>query len=76
MKLRVVIPLDLYSVLLEKCPILTPEYAFLKNSVIDHNGTTTILIISEANRVSNFMTWAQRFCPDAAGRITVRIDPG
>ena len=75
MKLRVSIPLEFYSALVEKCEFMSPEYAFLKNAVVNHNGKTLVIIISEAHRVTKFITWAQQLYPEAAERITITIEP-
>jgi len=73
-KLLASMPVDFYSGLLKHCEIESREYAFLKNAVIEHNQITTVLIVSEAERVNKFITWAQQFYPDAANRIKVTTD--
>ena len=73
MRLRVSIPLEFYSALVERCEIASPEYAFLKNGVINHDGAT-VIILSQADRANKLITWAQQFYPDAADRITIAID--
>lgn len=67
-------PLDFCYALLKHAEINSREYAFLKNAVIKHNPITTVVIISEADRINKFITWAQQFYPDAADRIKVTTD--
>ena len=75
MKLRASMLVDFNSALLKQCEIQSDEYAFLKNAVIEHNNCCSrIVIVSEAERVNKFITWAQQFYPDAADRIKVKTN--
>ena len=74
MTVRVKMSVDFHSALMQKCDVKSPEYAFLRNGVVEVDDK--VVILSQADRANQFISWAEQFYPDAAERIGIEPDTG
>jgi hypothetical protein len=73
MTVWVKISVDFHSALMQKCDVKSPEYAFLRNGVVEVDDK--VVILSQADRANQFISWAEQFYADAAERIGIEPDP-
>jgi hypothetical protein len=73
MEMMVVIPLEAYNAMLDKCDTSRAEYALLKNGVIVRNseGKEQVEIICDANKAKQIVNFAATDCPELSPFINI-----
>ena len=77
MKMMVVIPIEAYNAILEKCDSTSPEYSVLKNGVVTRNrqGNEEVEILCDAAGAKRMMDFAATGCPEVIPFIRVNANP-
>lgn len=73
MKVRVMIPIGLYRILVTKCSETSPEFRLLKSGVVTP-GEGEVTLLCEQDEAGQLIKWANGCHVEAAGQIKVLPD--
>jgi hypothetical protein len=77
MEMMVIIPMDSYRAMLEKCDSTRPEYTLLRNGVVTRNrdGSEKVEILCDAAGAKRMTDFAATGCPEIIPFIRVISNP-
>jgi hypothetical protein len=75
LKVMVAMPLQIYHGLLGRCPLLSREYAILRNSVIVHLPDDTLEILCDVSEAGMILDHARAFHPVAVPYLERSLAP-